>query len=318
MKKALIVGHTGQDGTYLYQYLDTLNYNIIGISSKTYSTNFASISSTIEITNKKEVADLLLCFQPDEIYFFAAIHQSSTDFNNDDYLLFQESSQINVIALTNFLDSINKYSKKSKLFYAASSHVFGNPSTLIQNERTPLNPNCIYGITKTTGMHLCHFYNSNHNIYASVGVFYNHESPLRSSKFVSKKIVESAVAIKYKKLNKLFLGNLKARIDWGYAPDYVNAAHRILQLDTPDVFVISSGYTHTVGDFVDGVFNYLKLDWKQYVEEDPNLIKKISKNNLQGDHSKLHNATNWTPQVNFSGLIEIMVNSEIEKYNNEQ
>ena len=317
MKKALIIGHTGQDGTYLYEYLDRRNYQIIGISSKTYRSNFTSITSTIDITDKSAVDKLLISFEPNEIYFLAAVHQSSSDITNDDYQLFQNSYKINVLALANFLDGINKYSKGSRLFYAASSHVFGNPPTEIQNENTPLNPNCIYGITKTTAIQLIRYFNASCNVYASVGILYNHESPLRSSKFVSKKIVESAVAIKNNKLDKLVLGNLKASIDWGYAPDYVDAAVRILQLNAPDTFVISSGKTHTVGDFVAGVFNYLKLDWKLYVTENPDLIRKTNKKTLQGDYSKLHAATNWKPSVSFSELIEIMVKAEIEKQNNE-
>lgn len=314
MKKALIIGHTGQDGTYLYQHLNTLHYNLVGISSKSCQSNFSTISAAIDITKKKEVEELLISFEPDEIYFFAAIHQSSTDIVNDDYQLFQNSFQINVIALANFLAGINKHSKKSRLFYAASSHIFGNPSDVIQDENTSFNPNCIYGITKVAGIQLCRFYNLKHNVYASVGIFYNHESPLRPSKYVSKKIVEAAVAIKYNKQNKLLLGSLKSRIDWGFALDYVDAAHTILQLNHSDIFLICSGETHSIGDFVEGVFNYLKLDWKKYVEEDPSLLTKSNKNNLKGNYSKLHKATGWSPKVTFSILIETMVNAELKKY----
>ena len=317
MKKALIIGHSGQDGTYLYHYLNSLNYDIIGISSKTYRSDSTSISATIDITNKREVGELLRFFEPDEIYFFAAVHQSSVDLVQDDYQLFQNSFQINVLALTNFLEAISKYVMKSRLFYAASSHIFGNPTTAIQDENIPLNPTCIYGITKTAGIQLCRFYYSKFNVYASVGVFYNHESPLRPSNFVSKKIVESAVAIKYNKMDKLFLGNLEARIDWGYAPDFVEAAHKILQLEDPDKFIICTGETHSVGEFTEGVFRYLNTDWKKYVEVNPDLITKTSKNNLQGNYSKIHNATGWTPKVSFQELIEILVNAELRKYDNE-
>jgi len=314
MKKALIIGHTGQDGTYLADYLKNLGYNIIGISSKAFYSNTEAISATIDITNKNEVGELIRYFKPDEVFYFAAVHQSSIELVQDDHQLFTNSFQINVLALAHFLESIRKYSPESRLFYAASSHVFGNPPTAVQDENTPMNPICIYGITKAAGINLCKFYTSKHNVFASAGIFYNHESPLRASKFVSKNIVESAVAIKYKKSEKLFLGNLEARIDWGYAPDFIDASYKILQLEAPDVFVICTGTTHSVGEFAAAVFSYLKMDWKRYVEINPDLIARQSKKDLQGNYSRLHDATGWSPKVNFENLIKIMVNAELAKY----
>ena len=318
MKKALIVGHTGQDGSYLIDYLGSLNYEIIGISSRLSYSNFKPVSPTIDITNKSEVEGLIRFFKPDEVYYLAAVHQSSIDLIADDHQLFHQSMQINVLALSNFLEAISKYSINSRLFYAASSHVFGNSSPAIQDENTPFTPNCIYGITKMSGIQLCRYYHSKHNVFVSVGIFYNHESPLRASQFVSKKIVKAAVAIKLKKTDKLVLGNLNARIDWGYAPDFVEAAHQILQLIDSDTFVVCTGETHSVREFAEGVFSYLNLDWKQYVEENPKLITKTNRKDLQGNYSKLHQATGWEPKVYFNRLIEIMVDNELISYDEKQ
>src|ERR1035441_684470 len=194
MKKAIVVGHTGQDGTYLSELLREKNYEVIGISSKEVSENKYGIIN-VDMLRVSHVENLLKKIQPNEIYFLAAVHQSSSDLQIEDGALFQNSIDVNVKALINFLESIRKFSSHSKIFYAASSHIFGNPLTSPQNELTTINPNCIYGITKTAGIEACHFYRDNHNVFASIGIFYNHESSLRESKYVSKKIVETAVAI---------------------------------------------------------------------------------------------------------------------------
>ncbi|MBW8050443.1 MAG: NAD-dependent epimerase/dehydratase family protein [Cytophagales bacterium] len=314
-KKAIIAGHTGQDGSYLYKYLHEKGCNIIGIASKSIDTTHhqPGLSKHINIVERESVYKLIDNYQPDEIYYLAAVHQSSIDIQYDESELFKKSIEINLIALINFLEGIKKYSKSTRLFYAASSHIFGNPTESPQNELTPFRPNCIYGITKTAGVNTCHFYRTNYGIMASIGIFYNHESPIRSSKFVSKKIVETAVAIKNKTQHHLVIGDLNAKIDWGYALDYVKAMHKILQLNIADDFIISSGSIHTVGDFVRGVFGYLGLDWSEYVKEDPNLITKKPKKNLYGNNQKLKTMTGWDNTVSFNELIEIMVDAELKK-----
>ena len=310
MKKALIIGYTGQDGTYLFENLQKRNYEIIGIARNVVRSTSPKSIKPIDISKSKQVHALIDEYKPDEIYYLAAFHQSSEDQYYDDAELFRRSFDVNVLLLINFLDGIKKYSKYSKLFYAASSHIFGNSAESIQDEATPFNPNGIYGITKTAGVHACRLYRENHSIFASVGILYNHESPLRPSKFVSQKIVKTAIAIKNKIQDKLFIGNLDVEIDWGYAPDYVEAMYRILQLSSAGDFIISSGKTHTVRDFVKGVFEYLDLDWTKYVEEDPNLITKKEQHNLRGNNQKLRSMTGWQPTVSFNDLIKIMVEEE--------
>jgi len=311
MKIAIIIGCNGQDGTYLFQKLEKQGYEIIGIGKDVIRSTLPESIQPVDIVDKKDIYNLLSMYKPDEIYHLAAVHRSSEDIHFDDAEWFRQSFDVNVCSLINILDGIKKYSEHSRLFYAASSHIFGYPIENVQHEGTTFNPNCIYGITKTTGVHACRFYRENHAIFASVGILYNHESPLRSSKFVSKKIVKAAVAIKNKLQERLIVGNLDANIDWGYAPDYVEAMYRILQLPTPGDFIISSGYSHTVRDFVKGVFEYLDLDWRKYVVEDPRLITKKEKRNLKGDYTKLKSITGWEPTVSFNDLIKIIIKYEL-------
>ncbi len=311
MKKAIVVGYTGQDGNYLTALLRERKYEVIGISSKQVSENKYGIAN-VDILQVSHVENLIAKTQPAEIYFLAAVHQSSADVKIDDGALFQKSLDVNVKALVNFLDCIRKFSPKSKLFYAASSHIFGSPCTSPQNEVTPLQPDCIYGITKTAGIGACHFYKENHDIFASVGIFYNHESPLRESKYVSKKIVQTAVAIAKGTKTELVLGNLESQIDWGYAPDYMRAIYEMMQLPKADDFIVSSGTIHTIKDFVTGVFDYLKLDWTKFVKVNPGLITKKQKQNLFGDNQRIRSATGWSPSVDFNGLIKILVDEELK------
>jgi len=312
MKKAIIIGCNGQDGTYLFRGLQQRGYEIIGIGKDVVRSTFPESIQPIDIVEKKEVYDLLSMYRPDEIYHLAAVHQSSEDIHFDDAEWFRKSFDINVLSLINFLDGIVKYSGHSRLFYAASSHIFGDPVENIQDETTPFSPNCIYGITKYAGVQACRFYREKHAVFASVGILYNHESPLRSSKFISKKIVKAAVAIRNRLQDKLIVGNLDASIDWGYAPDYVEAMYSILQLSSAGDFVVSSGYTHTVRDFIKGVFEYLELEWSKYVKEDPSLITKKVKQNLKGDYSKLNLMTGWEPSVSFDELIKLMVSDALK------
>ena len=307
MKKAIIIGSRGQDGQYLFQNLLKKNYEVIGLDLNTVDSASSRIKKTIDILRSKQVSHLLKQQKPDEVYYLAAFHQSSQDKADNDAEVFKKCLDVNVRGLFNFLEDIRRYSPMTRLFYAASSHIFGQPLCPVQDEKTPLQPHCIYGITKTAGLNLCRFYRQTHSVFASVGILYNHESPLRSPQFVSQKIVQTAIAIKHKREKKLVIGDLKVKIDWGYAADYVEAMRRILQLPQAGDFIISSGRAHTIEEFVKEVFALLQLDWRSFVEENPLLITKKLKNNLVGDHRKLTQATGWRPTVDLKGLIKIMV-----------
>ena len=216
------------------------------------------------------------------------------------------------MGLTNFLDAMRSWNPNARLFYAASSHVFGDPVNVPQNEETPFRPISVYGITKVAGIELCRLYRKQHNVHCSNGILYNHESPRRSPDFIGRKVIKSAVAIKQGILDKLKVGDLSARVDWGAAEDTVEAMRAILNLDTADDFIVASGETHSVGEFVEFVFDILKLDAEKYVEVVPNLITKSSPmRTLVGSSAKLKKATGWAPKKSFEQIIIDMIAAEL-------
>ncbi|MCO6500298.1 MAG: GDP-mannose 4,6-dehydratase [Vicingus serpentipes] len=314
MKRAVIVGHTGQDGTLMNNLLQDFNYEVLGISSReVYDSSGRVNVDKIDITNYSQVEKVIRQYQPDEIYYFAAVHQSSSESRTEEDL-FNKSFDVNVKGLFNCLESIKVHANKARLFYASSSHIFGYPEYKPQQEDKGYHPTCIYGITKLTAMNLCEMYQQKHGVYASVGIYYNHESSLRASKFVSKKIVSTAVRIKNGADEILTLGDLSSTVDWGYAPDYMKATHLILQLGQPDTFIVSSGKRHTVQDFVEQVFKVLDLNWKDHVKEDASLIPNAQRKDLLGDNSKLTKMTGWVPETSFENMINILVNNELNEY----
>jgi GDPmannose 4,6-dehydratase len=195
---------------------------------------------------------------------------------------------------------------QTRLFYAASSHIFGTPESDRQNEETPLRPNSAYGISKAAGLQCCQLYRRQKGIFASTGILFNHESPLRKPSFLSQKIVHGALRAERDPAYKLVLGDLEARVDWGYAPDYVDAMYRILQLPEASDFVVASGELHTVREFAQAAFGAVGLDWRRHVETDARLLNKIS-HPLRGDSGKLRSATGWTPTVSFVELVTGLV-----------
>jgi len=301
MKTAVVTGNSGQDGTYLTQHRANLGYNLVGFDR----------GGALDLSDRSRVASFLSKVQPDEVYHLAAFHHSAEEKPLDDLELLTNSYDVHVLAAANLLEGIRSRSPRTRFFYAASSHIFGNPPTPVQNEMTPLNPNGIYGITKQAGMKLCQFYRGQHRIFAAVGILYNHESPLRRPTFVCKKIVQAAVAIKTHKRDKLVLGDLDTEIDWGYAGDYVVAMHLILQQPDPDDFVVSSGQRHRVRDFVEQTFSLLGLDWEKYVTADPSVLRNTAKPSLYGDSSKLRKQTGWAPATTFPELVKLMVEAEL-------
>jgi GDPmannose 4,6-dehydratase len=308
--RALIVGCYGQDGSYLTECLREKGYDVIGIDSQGASTNGVL---NVDIQNKTDVVELLAEARPDEIYYLAAFHQSAEGADNDPHDLCHRSFEINTLALNHFLYGVLVASEKSRLFYAASSRVFGNPETRVQDERTLFNPICPYGISKASGAHLCRYYRTEHGLYSSVGILYNHESHRRSASFVSKKIVKAAVAIKKGLQSRLVLGSLDALIDWGYAPDYVAAMWAILQTDQADDFIIASGTLHSVREFVEAAFSAVELDWTRYVAEDEQLLsRRRQPGTLCGDSNKLQFITGWRPRVSFDQMVRLMVEKELE------
>ncbi|MCC6817614.1 MAG: GDP-mannose 4,6-dehydratase [Bacteroidia bacterium] len=310
-KKALVIGHSGQDGAYLVDLLEQSNHLVFGVSSKLVYTNSDLVIELGDLSNPAYCTHLLKTIQPDYLFYLAAVHQSSVDASVDDLPFYQQTLTVNANNYMNLLNGIQMLELSTKVFYAASSHVFAGTTSKVQNESTPFEPVSIYGISKVLGIHLSDLYR-NKGVHIAVGILYNHESPKRASKFVSKKIVETAVAIKLGTKSELVLGDLNATIDWGYAPDYMYAALSLLQTGKSENYIISSGQLHTVGDFVKSVFQKLNLDWSSFVKTDKNILLKKSTNILLGDNQKIQNDINWKPSVSFDEMIEILVNSELE------
>jgi GDPmannose 4,6-dehydratase len=198
---------------------------------------------------------------------------------------------------------------KARLFYASSSRIFSASSKGLQDEKTPIDPDCIYGTTKAAGLFACRMYRNKYSIFASTGILYNHESHLREDKFVSRKIIRGAIDIKKGKRTSLVLGDLSAKIDFGYAPDYVDAMHKILNTAVCDDFIVATGKKHSVLDFVKTAFGYLGLDWKLYVKEDKNIVTRKSPSRA-GNARKLRSVTSWKPSVDFREMIRLLLSKE--------
>ncbi|SRR5579883_216193 len=307
MKKALIIGSKGQDGQLLTAHLTKQNYLVLGVARNKTECSDQTSWEPVDILNQSAVTSLIKKFQPDEIYYVAAFHHSSQNKELvDPSVLWSKSFEVNVSGLVNVLEAIRTSGTPIKLFYASSCLVYGDTTTTPQTELTPFSPNDIYGITKMTGVQICRYYRKQYHIFAAAGILYNHESALRPERFVSQKIIQGALRIKRGESDSLQLGNLSAEIDWGYAPNYVEAMHRILQLETPDDFIIATGITHTVRDFVVNTFAKLGLDWTRFVKEDKTIIQR-GRGKLQGDPTKLQQLTGWQPTVSFEQMINYML-----------
>ena len=291
MNRALVIGSRGQDGVLLTSLLVDRGWQVSGLARGDLDVcHFPSVQEVLSIGY-------------DHVYYLAAYHQSSQDSALAcERELYEKSTQVHVEGFLNFLDAIRSVAPTTRVFYAASSLVFGSPEQELQDEDTPLNPLCIYGITKSNGIQLCRYFREKYGIFASAGILFNHESPLRQRKFVIPKIIHGAIAISRGSTQKLQLGDLSARVDWGYATDYVDAMHRILCLDCPDDFVVASGETHSVQDVVKTVFAALGLNWTQHIVETPSLLTR-QRTVLRGDSSKLRQRTGWEPTVAFSTMI---------------
>ena len=299
MRKALVIGCGGQDGSYLVEHLHAQGYTVAGVDRGDAKPPLPE-DGPIDIQDKAQVLSLFHAFQADEVYYLAAFHHSSEDLPVDEHELIQKSFGINTLALNNVLSAVTAKLPKARLFYAASSRIFGDPPDKLQDESTPLNPIDAYGISKTAGLLLCRHYRQQRKVFCSVGILYNHESPRRSGSFVSQKIVRAAVRISQKIQDKLVLSDLDSVVDWGYAPDYVDAMWRILQLDEPADFVIASGALHSVRDFVQIAFESLGLDWAAHVELDSTLTGKSRARVLQGNTTLLESRTGWRPRTSFA------------------
>ena len=304
MPRALIVGHTGQDGQILWGQLADRGFSLAGISRTNVRSTLAGFGAMVDIANGAQVEKFLQSFAPDQIYFLAALHHSSEE-ENDPRNVWSASWSVHVDAFVNFLWASRGLPKPPRIFYASSSRIFGDAKGTPQNETTPLQPLCVYGATKTAAMTVADYFRRVHDVFVSCGILFNHESPLRGPQFVSQRIVDGLAAMKAGLAESLVLGSLDARVDWGYAPDYTVAMQRILDCDAPADFVIASGKTHTIREFVEVAAEILGVDIRGRIIESSNLLTRRSQD-LCGDASKLRAATGWSPSCSFKQMVAIL------------
>ena len=313
-KTAIIIGIYGQDGSYLAEFLIKKKYFVYGIANKIkkveyfkkYKKNLKI--SKISINNFKSISALIKKISPDEIYHLGS--QSYIN-HNFDAEFFRLNPNING---TNFLlAAIKKFSPKTKFYFAGTSEIFGNVKQSPQNESTQFNPRSAYGISKLAGYHLTKNYREAYGIFACSGILYNHESPRRGSYFVTKKIVESAARIKKGLDTKIYLGNINAQRDWGYAKDYIKYMWKCLQLKKPQDFILGTGKVHSVKDFLKIAFERVDLDYKKYLKIDKKFFRKENKIHLVANNTKAKKILGYNPTKSFKEIVNEMVDYELSK-----
>jgi len=313
LKKALITGITGQDGSYLAELLLNKGYEVYGMVRRSSTENFGRIEH-IRDKIKFLQADLLDQFSiinavkeadPDEIYNLAA--QSFVPTSWDQPVL---TGEFTALGVTRILEAIRLVNKDIKFYQASSSEMFGKVLEVPQNEATPFYPRSPYGVAKVYGHFITVNYRESYNIFGCSGILFNHESPRRGLEFVTRKVSYGAARIKLGLQNELLMGNLDAKRDWGFAGDYVEAMWLMLQQDKPDNYVVATGETHSVQDLIEIAFGYLNLDWKKYVKIDPRFIRPAEVDLLIGDSSKARSVLGWKPKLSFEQLVKMMVDTD--------
>jgi GDPmannose 4,6-dehydratase len=306
--RALIIGSAGQDGRILWDQLREQGHDVVGVARDRVHTQRDSSRPSVDIGCDRAVLQLVEDFAPDRIFFLAAHHHSSEDRTGGDGELWKLSLRTHVDAFRNVLEAVRVAGLPARIFYASSSRVFGSPDCSPQTEETPLKPGCIYGITKATGMMLARYYRDKHAVFASCGILYNHESPLRGPQFLSQKVARGLVAVKEGRQSHLEIGSLDSRVDWGYAPDYTRAMQLMLEAPDPGDFIVATGRTHSVREMVEVAADVLGLPWRTAVVENPSLLQRPTLP-LCGDASRLRAVTGWTPTRSFDEMVRLMTNA---------
>ena len=313
-KIAIITGISGQDGSYLAELLVKKKYKVYGISNPQKKNNFKNLKSIniklffkkIDINNYSKIKNLIKKIKPTEFYHLAA--QSFINYKFEDEF-FKLNPNIN--GTHYILSAIKEFSPKTKFYFAASSELFGNVEKSPQNEKTKFNPRSAYGVSKVAGFYLTKNYREAYNIHACSGILFNHESPRRNVNFVSRKITKNLSLILKGKLKKITLGNINSKRDWGHAKDYVYAMWRMLQINKPDDFVIGTGKTHSVKDFIKIAFKRVNLDYKKFVKIDKRLFRPNDKAILKADFRQAKFKLKWKPKITFESLVNEMVDYDI-------
>ena len=313
-KIAIITGVSGQDGSYLAELLVSKKYKVYGICNPKKKNNLKNLKNIkkkiivkkIDINDYSKIKHIIKRLKPKEFYHLAA--QSFINYKFEDEF-FKLNPNIN--GTHYILSAIKQFSPRTKFYFAASSELFGNVNQSPQNEDTKFNPRSAYGVSKAAGFYLTKNYREAYKIHACSGILYNHESPRRNENFVSRKITKNLSLILKGKINKIVLGNINSKRDWGHAKDYVFAMWKMMQLNRPQDFVIGSGKTHTVRDFIRFAFQHVSLDYKKYIKIDKRLFRPNDKVSLKADFKKAKKLLNWKPTITFKSLVKEMVEHDL-------
>jgi GDPmannose 4,6-dehydratase len=313
---ALITGITGQDGSYLADFLLEKGYKVFGLVRRSSSENFdrlAHIRDRVhliqgDLLDQVSLVEALHISKPDEVYNLAA--QSFVPVSWAQPVLTAEFTAVGVCRI---LEAIRNACPKARFYQASSSEMFGKVLESPQNEKTPFYPRSPYGVAKVFAHHLTVNYRESYGLFAVSGILFNHESPRRGFEFVSRKITDGVARIKLGMAQELVLGNLDAKRDWGFALDYVRSIWMMLQRPTPSDYVIATGVAHTVRDFADAAFNCVGLNYQDYVKKDPSFLRPAEVDQLLGDPSKARRELGWEPKVSFKEMVEMMVQADLER-----
>ena len=314
MKKALITGITGQDGSYLAEFLLEKDYIVYGIVRRSSTVNYERISHIQDsitllqgdLLDQNSLMEALRTSEPDEVYNLGAQSFVPTSWNQPVL-----TGEFTALGVTRMLEAIRTVNPRIRFYQASSSEMFGKIQETPQNEKTPFYPRSPYGVAKVYGHWITVNYRESYGMFCCSGILFNHESPRRGLEFVTRKVTHAAARIKSGLQKKLVMGNLDAHRDWGYAGDYVEAMWLMLQQDKPEDYVIATGVSHSVRDLVQVAFDHLGLEWQKYVEIDPKFLRPAEVDHLLGDPQKAKAKLRWQPRVTFEALIRMMVDHDL-------
>jgi GDPmannose 4,6-dehydratase len=314
--RALITGITGQDGSYLAELLLEKGYDVIGMVRRSSTESFERINHIkdritlvqADLLDQLSVINLIEEYRPTEVYNLAAQSFVPTSWNQPVL-----TGEFDAIGVTRMLEAIKLVDRKIRFYQASSSEMFGKAQEVPQKETTPFHPRSPYGVAKVYGHWITVNYRESFDIHANSGILFNHESPRRGLEFVTRKITDGVARIKLGLEKNLALGNLEAKRDWGFAGDYVQAMWRMLQQETPGDYVIATGKTHSVEDFISVAFRHVDLDYKEHVVTDPRFVRPAEVDLLQGDASLAKKTLKWEPEVSFEELVRMMVDADLKR-----
>jgi GDPmannose 4,6-dehydratase len=320
MPTAIITGITGQDGSYLAEFLLSKGYHVVGMMRRSSVVTFERVQHIQDqidliqgdLHDQSSLMDLVEQYKPDEVYNLAAQSFVPTSWNQPVL-----TGEVTALGVTRMLEAVRLLSPQTRYYQASSSEMFGKVHEVPQNEKTPFYPRSPYGVAKLYGHWITVNYRESYELFAVSGILFNHESPRRGTEFVTRKISYGAARIKLGLAKELRLGNLEARRDWGFAGDYVEAMWLLMQNDQPVDFVVGTGVTHSVREFCEKAFGYLDLDYQDYVIQDPHFFRPAEVDLLVADASLVRKKLGWSPKVDFDGLVEMMVDEDIKRLGGE-